>query len=94
MTATATSRPSASPAESTIAAPFAQALLDLAEARGADPAALLRAVGLAPERLADREARIPVDSWVGLIRLGGEACGDPALALHFGEAFDVGDMSV
>jgi AraC-like DNA-binding protein len=31
---------------------------------------------------------------VALMRIGSEASGDPALALHFGEAFDVADMSV
>jgi AraC-like DNA-binding protein len=78
----------------TIAAPFARALLDLAVAKGADRRALLDRSGIEAAALDDRDGRIPLADWIKLIRIGGEACGDPALALHFGESFDVGDMSV
>ena len=93
MTAADTPRRSARASE-TIAAPFARALLELAVAKGAGRRELLERSGIAAEALDHRDGRIPLARWVALMRIGSEACGDPALALHFGEAFDVGDMSV
>jgi AraC-like DNA-binding protein len=93
MTAADTPRRPARIAE-TIAAPFVRALLDLAVARGAGRRDLLERSEIAAAALDDRDARIPLSRWVALMRIGGEACGDPALALHFGETFDVGDLSV
>jgi AraC-like DNA-binding protein len=94
MTAADTSRRLPRTAEPTIAAPFVRALLELAAAKGADRRELLERTGIGEAALDDRDARIPLARWVALMRIGREACGDPALALHFGEAFDVGDMSV
>jgi AraC-like DNA-binding protein len=81
-------------AEPTIAAAFASALLELAVAKGAGRRDLLERAGIEAEALQDREARIPFARWVALMRAGQEASGDPALALHFGEAFDMADLSV
>ena len=81
-------------AEQTIAAPFARALLELAVAKGANRAELLERAGIDAAALDDMNARIRLRDWVTLMRAGIEASGDSALALHFGEAFDVGDMSV
>ncbi len=94
MTASDTSRRSARTAEPSIAAPFARALLELAVGKGAGRRELLERTGIDEEALADQDSRIPLARWVMLMRVGSEACGDPALALHFGEAFDIGDMSV
>jgi AraC-like DNA-binding protein len=80
--------------ESTIAAPFVRALLELAVAKGASRRDLLDRTGIEAAALDDRDGRISLARWVMLMRIAREACGDPALALHFGEAFDVGDMSV
>jgi AraC-like DNA-binding protein len=93
MTAADTPRRPARTSE-TIAAPFARALLELAVAKGAGRRELLERSGIEAAALDDRDARIPLTRWVALMRIGGEACGDPALALHFGETFDVGDLSV
>jgi AraC-like DNA-binding protein len=41
-----------------------------------------------------RAAMIPLDLYVALMRAGQALSGDPALALHFGEAFDMAELSV
>jgi AraC-like DNA-binding protein len=94
MTAADTSHRKMRTPEPTIAAPFVRALLELAVGKGADRRALIERSGIDPAALDDRDSRLPLEQWVLLMRAGAEACGDPALALHFGEAFDVGDMSV
>src|SRR3954471_11858506 len=93
MTAADTPR-HASRKEPTIAAGFVRGLLELAVVKGADRAELLALSGIEAEALHDQDARIPLARWVALMRIGSEASGDPALALHFGEAFDLADMSV
>jgi AraC-like DNA-binding protein len=79
---------------STISAGFARALLDLAVAKGAPRAALLARAGIAEEALADQDSRLPLACYVALIRAGKELTGDPALALHYGEAFEVTELSI
>ena len=78
----------------TVASPYVRALLDLAVAKGADRPALLAEAGLDPAGLEDREARLPFDSYVRLMRAAKAATDDPALALHFGEAVDVTELSL
>ena len=80
--------------ELTLAAPFARALVDLAVAKGADRQALLGGAGIDTCDLDDREARLPFDRYVRLMRAAKAATGDPALALHFGEAVDVTELSL
>ena len=94
MTAADTPRRPTPAAEQTIAAPFARALLELAVAKGANRAELLERAGIDAAALEEMDARVKLRDWVMLMRAGREASGDAALALHFGEAFDVGDMSV
>jgi len=38
--------------------------------------------------------RVPFKRFVTLVREAKEVCGDPALALHFGEAMDMSEMSL
>jgi|tagenome__1003787_1003787.scaffolds.fasta_scaffold20713700_1 AraC-like DNA-binding protein len=80
--------------EPTVAASFASALRDLAVSGGADAAELHRRSGISAGCLADPDARIPLDRYKALIRAGQELSGDPALALHFGEAADLADLSI
>ena len=80
--------------QSTIAAAFASALLDLAVSKGACRDDLVRVSGIDPEALLGRDARIPMSQWLALMRRAKEMTGDAALALHYGEAFDIADMSV
>jgi AraC-like DNA-binding protein len=81
-------------AEPSIAAGFARALIDLAVAKGADRTRLCAWSGINPKDLADQDHRIPFAKYVVLMRAAKELAGDPALALHFGEAFDMAELSV
>jgi AraC-like DNA-binding protein len=78
----------------TVAASLAQALLDLAVTRGADRSLLLSRSGIEEMALGAADSRIPLDGYAALMRAGQELSGDPALALHFGEAFDIAELSV
>jgi AraC-like DNA-binding protein len=80
--------------ELTIAAGTARALTELAASKGASRKALAERSGLSPAELQDPDNRIPFAKYVALMRAGKELCNDPALALHFGEAFDFADISI
>ena len=78
----------------TIAAGFARALMDLAVMKGADRAALVERSQIASDELLDQDNRVSLEKYVSLMRAGQELAGDPALALHFGEAFDMAELSI
>jgi len=78
----------------TIAAGFARALMDLAVSKGAGRRALAERSQIGLEELQDQDNRIPFAKYVALMRAGKELCNDPALALHFGEAFDMAELSI
>lgn len=78
----------------TVAAGVARRLVDLAVKKGAGSAALLRRAAIDPAVLRDQDNRIPVQRYVALMRAAQEVCRDPALALHFGEAVDLSEMSI
>lgn len=78
----------------TIAAGFARALMDLAVSKGANPRVLTQQCGIDPRQLQDPDNRIPFASYMALMRAGQKLARDPALALHFGEAFDMSELSI
>jgi len=80
--------------EPTISAGFARGLIEVAVSRGAGGQELAERSGIDPAELRDQDNRIPFSKYVALMRAGQELCGDPALALHFGEAVDLAEMSV
>jgi AraC-like DNA-binding protein len=80
--------------EPTIAAGFARALTELAVKRGADRPALMRRSGIDAEALADHDNRIPLAKYIALMHAGQELAGDPALALHFGEAYAMTELTI
>ena len=80
--------------ESTISAGFARALLELAVSKGASRQLLLERSGIDPEDLRDQDNRISLAKYVALMRVGKELANDPALALHFGEAYDMAELSI
>jgi AraC-like DNA-binding protein len=80
--------------EPSISAGFARALVDLAVARGADREELCGRAGIAAEDLADQDRRLPLARYVALMREAKAMTRDPALALHFGEAFDITELSI
>jgi AraC-like DNA-binding protein len=80
--------------EPTLATGFARALIDLAVAKGAAREALMGRAGTLPEDLADPDRRLPLASYKALMREAKAMTGEPALALHFGEAFDISELSI
>jgi AraC-like DNA-binding protein len=80
--------------EPSLAAAFAGALIDLAVAKGASREALIARAGLAGTDLADPDRRLPLARYQALMREAKALTGDPALALHFGEAFDISELSI
>ena len=78
----------------TVAAGTVRAWVDLAAARGVRRSTLLERSQLDQHALEDQDQRIPLAKLVTLIRAAKELCGDPALALHFGETIDCADYSV
>jgi len=80
--------------ERTVAAGPFRALLEFAVSRGASEEALAERSGVDPMELADRDRRIPFAKYIALMRAGQELCGDPALALHFGESVPVSEISL
>jgi hypothetical protein len=71
-----------------------RAFLDYAATRGAPGELVLRHAGIAPGELTAPGARIACSRFVAAMRAARDLCGDPALALHFGEAVDVADLSL
>jgi AraC-like DNA-binding protein len=80
--------------EPSIAAGFARALMELAVRKGASRKALAEQSGIDPEELQDQDNRIPLKKYIGLMRAGKDLANDPALALHFGEAYDIAELSI
>ena len=80
--------------ELTIAACGVRALMELAVSKGADRTTLAERSGIDPAELTDRDNRVAFSKYVALMRAGQELCDDPALALHFGEAVDVSEISI
>ena len=81
-------------ADPSVVAGFARGLLELAVSKGVDRRALLERSEISAEELDDQDKRIPLPKYIALLRSAKALSGDPALALHFGEAFDIGDLSV
>jgi hypothetical protein len=81
-------------AKPTIAAGFARALMELVVSKGASKKTLADRSQINLEELQDQDNRIPFAKYVALMRAGKELCNDPALALHFGEAFNVAELSI
>jgi AraC-like DNA-binding protein len=80
--------------EGSLAAGFARGLMDLAVAKGADAAELLRRSGLDADALSDPDGRVSLARYKALMRAGQELSGDPALALHFGESVVITELSI
>ncbi|MBI3677349.1 MAG: AraC family transcriptional regulator [Proteobacteria bacterium] len=80
--------------EPTISAGFARALMELAIKKGANAEELAARSRIHPESLLDQDNRIPFAKFKALMRAGKELTGDPALALHFGEAYNIAELSI
>lgn len=80
--------------EPTISAGFVRGLLEFIVSRGASRAELLRLSAIDGDDLENQDNRIPFAKYMSLMSAGKELARDPALALHFGEAFDMADLSI
>lgn len=78
----------------TTSAGLVAGLIAFAVDRGADRAALMAKAGVRPDDLEDSDSRLPFNTYMALMRAAQALCGDPALALHFGEAVDLADLSI
>jgi AraC-like DNA-binding protein len=76
-----------------VAAGVARGLLEFAVSRGASRKLLIERAGVACEDLEDSDRRVPLDRYAALMRAGAELCREPALALKFGEAVDLAELS-
>jgi AraC-like DNA-binding protein len=79
---------------SSVAIGVVNGLLSFAEAAGLQSDALCGKVGIDPETLSDPDGRLPLQSYKNLMHLATEATNDPALALHFGAAIGMSDISI
>ena len=84
----------ARPGGATVGAGLAKALMDLAVSKGADRTLLAERSGIDPAVLRDQDNRIPLADYVALMSAGQALCADPALALHFGEAVGLPELSI
>ena len=80
--------------EPTVSAGFSRGLLDLAVSKGADRTVILGRAQIEVADLADQDNRIPFAKYVALMRAAKAACKDPALALHYGEAVNISEVSI
>ncbi|OQW74086.1 MAG: AraC family transcriptional regulator [Proteobacteria bacterium ST_bin13] len=78
----------------TISAGVAAGLIAFAVERGADRAVLMASAGVRPADIEDADYRLPFDTYMALMRSAQDMCDDPALALHFGEAVDLAELSI
>lgn len=81
-------------AEPTVGAGYARGLVELAATRGADRERLAAQAGVDLALLDDHDNRLPFPRYVALMRAAKALTGEPALALHFGEAFDLSELSI
>jgi len=81
-------------AEPTIATGFAEAFLQFAVARGADRQTLIEQARLRPEDLTERDNRLPLATYVALMKAAIKLCDEPAVALLFGSAVSLSDISI
>ena len=85
-TGNVTFRTSGAASSNTVAAGMVKGLLEFAVDRGADRNALISASALEAAALENEDARVAFSQYAALYAAGEVLCGDPALALHFGEA--------
>jgi AraC-like DNA-binding protein len=81
-------------ADLTASAGLVCGLLDFAVSKGADRCALAVRAGVDLAALEDPDGRVPFGWYASLLREAQAMCGDPALALHYGEAVDMSEVSI
>lgn len=80
--------------KATIAAGYPKALLAFAVSRGADRQTLLARSHIHPDQLLNQDDRVPLANYVAMLEAAVASCNEPALALLFGEAVPLPDISI
>ena len=80
--------------EPSVSAGYAKGLIELAVSKGADRQALIARAGIDAASLDDLDRRVPFARYVALMRAAKALSGDEALALHYGEAANLGQVSI
>jgi AraC-like DNA-binding protein len=80
--------------EPTVGAGYAKGLLDFAVSKGAPQGKLLERAHIAPQDVEDLDNRIPLSRYVALMKAGIDLLNEPALALQYGEAVRMQDLSI
>lgn len=78
----------------TVAAGYPRAFLDFAVSRGADRELLIERSQICLDDLTNPDNRIPLATYMVLLKAGIELCNEPALSLLFGEAVRIQDISI
>lgn len=78
----------------TVGAGLARGLIALAVKKGANADDLARRAGIGLADLQDQDNRIAMPNYIALMRAAKELTGDPAIALHYGEEVDLGELSI
>ena len=78
----------------TISAGYPRGLLGFAASKGADRAALLERSGLSENDLAQQDNHVAVDKYVALFAAAAELTNEPAIALQYGEAVRMQEISI
>ncbi len=84
----------APPARATIGAGYPRGLLDFAVRKGANRAALLERSGLSEADLSQQDRHVAIDRYLALFKAAAELTGEPAIALQFGEAVRMQEVSI
>src|SRR5262245_98402 len=82
------------PSGPTVGAGYARGLLNFAVSLGADRAVLLRRAKIEAADLDNPDNRVALDSYLALISAGAELTSEPALALKYGQAVRMQDISI
>lgn len=77
-----------------VPATLVRTLIDFAASRGADRNELAACAGIDPAAADGSDARLPFGAYVAVMKKAQHLCGDPALALHFGEHVDLSSITV
>lgn len=78
----------------TIGAGYPRGLLEFAVRKGADRAALLERAGLSEEDLRQQDNHVALNRYLALFQAAAELTGEPAIALQFGEAVRMQEVSI
>lgn len=81
-------------ATATVSAGYANALLDVAEARGASRSAIQQAADYQPDLHQAPDDRVPFETFKALMRTAARLGDDPAFGLHFGADSVFRDISI